>query len=192
MTPNAPLPAKYSGFSIPEDAVEETAAFIERKGLTPREYIVMHPFPAHASYRWPLERWRELIRELSNDRRIVVTGGPGNVAETQTLATDTDAVSAAGELDILSSMALIKDAAAVVSVDTAAVHIASTVGTPVIALYGPGDPVLWGPLGVPHKILFHNEPCSICKKAECFQDKRYCMEQIEVGEVLDALGGIAR
>ncbi|MCP4231374.1 MAG: glycosyltransferase family 9 protein [bacterium] len=185
--PDTPAPVKYPGFTVTEDAEEEAAVFAERSGLTSGEYVVLHPFPAHLSYRWQNGRWRESIQELGKGQRIVITGGPGDAGEAKHLAEGTGAVVAAGELGILGSMALIRYAAAVVSVDTAAVHIASTVGTPVIGLYGPGDPVLWGPLGVPHKVLFHEEPCSLCKKAKCFQDRRHCIEEIGVGEALEAV-----
>jgi ADP-heptose:LPS heptosyltransferase len=180
-------PIAYPDFVVPEDAEEEAAAFRERNDLESGTYIVAHPFPAHPSYRWPMERWREFILEISNNRRIVVTGGPGDAADAKELAAQTGAASAAGELSILGAMALIRDAALLVSVDTAAIHIASTMGTPVVGLYGPGDPVLWGPLGVSNEVLFHKEPCSICKKAKCFQDKRYCMEGIGVEELLESI-----
>jgi ADP-heptose:LPS heptosyltransferase len=185
--PDAPAPVKYPDFAIPENADEKTAAFKKRNGFSPGEYVVFHPFPAHDSYFWPDERWRELIRILSKNRRVVITGGPGDAGEARRFTGETGAVVAAGELDILSSMALIRDAAAVVSVDTAAVHIAATIGTPVVTLYGPGDPVLWGPLGVEHKILFNEKPCSLCKKAKCFQVRPYCMEGIRVEEVSTAV-----
>jgi ADP-heptose:LPS heptosyltransferase len=103
------------------------------------------------------------------------------------LTAGTKDVNAAGRLSVLETIALAERAAATVSVDTATVHIASTTKTPVVALYGPGDPVLWGPLGVPHRTLIHREPCSVCKRNKCFQPQRYCMERITVEEVLENL-----
>ncbi len=181
--PGAIPPDNYPDFAIPESAEEEVASYLKQNGLEPGEYLVLHPFPAHPSYRWPMGRWGDLARELDKERQAIITGGSGNAAEARELAADTCAASAAGELDILGTMALIRDASLLVSVDTAAIHIASTVGTPVVGLYGPGDPILWGPLGVPNEVLFRKEPCSLCKRAECFQDGRYCMEGIGVRDV---------
>lgn len=181
--PGAQPPTAYPDFVVPEAVEEEAVAFLERNSLETGTYIVAHPFPAHPSYRWLQDKWLELIRELSVNRRIVITGGPGDAAEAKELAAKTGAVSAAGELSILGAMALVRDAALLVSVDTAAIHIASTMKTSVVGLYGPGDPVLWGPLGVPNEVLFREAPCSLCKKAKCFQDRRYCMEGVGLSSI---------
>ncbi len=185
--PGVQPPMAYPDFVVPEAADEEAAAFRERDSLEPSTYIVAHPFPAHPSYRWPRDRWQELISELGEKRQIVISGGPGDAAEARELATESGAVSAAGELSIPGAMALIRDAALLVSVDTAAIHIASAVGTPVVGLYGPGDPVSWGPLGVTNRILFPKKPCSLCKRAACFQDRQYCMEGVGVSEIIEAI-----
>jgi ADP-heptose:LPS heptosyltransferase len=55
------------------------------------------------------------------------------------------AESFAGRLKLRESALLIKNSKLLISVDSAAVHIASAVRTPVIALYGPTNPVHWGP-----------------------------------------------
>jgi len=68
------------------------------------------------------------------------------------------------------------------------VHIAATMGTPVVALYGPGDAEMWGPLGVPSRAIVGDALCRGCKSARCFQETHYCMAAITPAEVAEAVG----
>jgi heptosyltransferase-3 len=54
-------------------------------------------------------------------------------------------VSMAGKLSLAESAALISYARIYVGMDTALTHVAAAVGTPTIALFGPSNPVKWGP-----------------------------------------------
>lgn len=54
-------------------------------------------------------------------------------------------VNLAGKTDLLQIIALIQEAEVVVANDSGPVHIAAAVGTPVLGLYGPTSPALYGP-----------------------------------------------
>jgi heptosyltransferase-2 len=163
-------PAEYPPFDPGDEAREEARKFLAGLGLTePGSFVVFHPFGADPNYGWIPYYWRELAASVRQrmGKTVVYTGSLPDRRATAELTAGT------------------KDAA--VSVDTAMVHIASTTKTPVVALYGPGDAVLWGPLSVRHRALIHREPCSICKRNKCFQARRYCMETITVEVVFSAL-----
>jgi heptosyltransferase-2 len=65
-------------------------------------------------------------------------------------------------------------------------HIASAVGTRVLALYGPISPERSGPVGEGHRIVMHDElDCCPCNSFDCKnQSFRLCMEMITVDEVV--------
>ncbi len=52
---------------------------------------------------------------------------------------------ASGALTLLGTAALIQRASLVIAVDSAPVHLADALGTPVIALFGPTNPFHWRP-----------------------------------------------
>ena len=52
---------------------------------------------------------------------------------------------AAGELDFAQLAGLLRRAALYVGPDTSVTHLAAACGVPVVALFGPVDPGLWGP-----------------------------------------------
>jgi len=70
--------------------------------------------------------------------------------------------------------------------DTAPMHLASFIGTPVIALFGPTDPIENAPYGKARSIILRKDvPCSPCRKRAC--DNLLCMDAIAVEDVLEAI-----
>jgi ADP-heptose:LPS heptosyltransferase len=62
----------------------------------------------------------------------------------------------------LELVALLARAQVLVSNDSGPVHLASALGVPVLGLYGPNSPALYGPLS-PGSVAFHDAPpCSPC------------------------------
>lgn len=75
---------------------------------------------------------------------------------------------------------------ALVTNDTGTMHLAASLGTPVIAIFGSTEPALTGPLGDDHVIIRHQVECSPCYQRECPIDFR-CMDAIGAEEVADAV-----
>jgi lipopolysaccharide heptosyltransferase III len=127
------------------------------KGLTPKEYVAFHAWSA--GYRgyikeWPEEYWLALAEAVrSCGYGIVLTGGPADRNRAEALSSRLSACSAgqalsfAGKTTLAETVRILKDAAAVVSVNTGIVHLAAAVGTPVVSINGPVNGTRWGPLG---------------------------------------------
>ncbi len=73
-----------------------------------------------------------------------------------------------------------------VSNDTGTMHLAASLGVPVVALFGSTEPLMTRPLGSHHVILRHQVECSPCYQRECPMDFR-CMTAITAEEVADAV-----
>ena len=70
--------------------------------------------------------------------------------------------------------------------DTAPMHLAAFVGTPVIALFGPTDPVENAPFGEEESIVLRkNVSCNPCRNRNC--PNLICMDAITVDDVLGAV-----
>jgi ADP-heptose:LPS heptosyltransferase len=64
-------------------------------------------------------------------------------------------------------------------------HMAAAVGTPVIALFGPQDPRIFGPLGDGHCVVYEKAECSPCRQDVCAKENgERCMELIAVEKVI--------
>jgi heptosyltransferase-3 len=96
------------------------------------DYIVLHPFSGSEKKNWPYERFVELESELTGEGcRVEWAARPGQVRF--------------GDLGQLAGW--LACARMFVGNDSGITHLASAVGTPVIALFGPTDPAEWGPRG---------------------------------------------
>lgn len=131
---------------LPANAVEEAASVL--KDLPPR-FAVVHPGTARAEKFWLPERWSEVIRFLEEEMGlpVVVTGSnaPMEREHLAAIAAHRPIRSLAGKLSLLGTAALIQRATVVCSVDSAPVHLADALGTPVVALFGPTNPFHWRP-----------------------------------------------
>jgi heptosyltransferase-3 len=109
---------------------------------------VLHPFPMWRYKRWTREGWEALIAWLrARGLQVVLTGGPEpeERAFCAALAADTGALDLAGRLPFGVLAALLQRARLYVGPDTSVTHLAAACGTPTLALYGPSNPVKWGP-----------------------------------------------
>jgi ADP-heptose:LPS heptosyltransferase len=90
-----------------------------------------------------------------------------------------------GQTDLPALMGLFGACVAVLSNDSGAMHLASAVGRPVVAVFGPTDDVATAPLG-PHASGRHDVWCRPCLLRECPIDHR-CMRGVSADAVFDAL-----
>lgn len=135
---------------------------------------------------WPVEHFAELAERLRERHRVrvAVIGGPGDrpVLEQMTARLSRPPVDLVGRLNLKTLAALLQRVDLFVSADTGPMHIAASVKTPVVALFGPTNPLLYGPQRVEHMVL--RKPCRcgdrwrrpICQANEC-------MRAISVDEV---------
>jgi len=104
------------------------------------DFAVIHPFSGSARKNWPLQRFREVAARLPFPVRWCA--GPEEALE--------DAV----RFDDLYELGRwLASARVYIGNDSGITHLAAAVGTPVIALFGPTDPAVWGPRGECVRIL---------------------------------------
>jgi heptosyltransferase-3 len=99
---------------------------------------------------WHRDGWLEVARWLAaRGFRLALTGSGDaeEVAYVDGLARAMPAgvVNAAGKLSLGASTCLVSRARIYVGPDTAMTHVAAALGVPTVALYGPTNPVKWGP-----------------------------------------------
>ena len=102
--------------------------------------IAIAPGAAHATKRWPMEHWADLTRRLVEQGcQVIVIGGPDDAPLGFDLARVAPhrVLNAVGQFQLQETGALLKRASGVVSGDTGVMHMATAVGAPVVALFGP-------------------------------------------------------
>jgi len=144
-------------------------------------YAVLIPGSVWATKRWPAEKFAQLVGPL-RDRfglETVVLGGLDDI----TVAGRIDnSINLVGRTTLRESIALIERAGLVVANDSGPMHVASAMGRPLVALFGPTHPVLTGPYGRLDSVIRLDLPCSPCYDRACFHCS--CLKWLDVEAVL--------
>lgn len=113
-------------------------------------YAVFHVSPKFVYKMWTAEGWATLGAWLTDQGLpVIVTGGDTQeelaYCEDVTRRLSGGAVNLAGQLGLPALGYLLSRAAVYVGTDTAVSHMAAAVGAPTVVLFGPSNPVKWGP-----------------------------------------------
>ena len=161
--------------------------------LTTKGFIHLHPTSRWLFKTWPEEKVAELIRQLAQaGHRVVVTSAPEEreldmVRQIRAAAGDA-AIDLSGQLSLKELAALTAQSKLFVGLDSAPMHIAAAVQTPVVALFGPSGEIDWGPWMVPHRIVTSSHPCRPCGQDGCGGSKiSECLTTLPVSQVLAAI-----
>jgi heptosyltransferase II len=139
---------------------------LRSRGVASSERLIAFaPGSVWATKRWPY--YTQLAQQLADAGRIVIVGG----ASDRTLAAEIvsavpGAVDATGALPLLASADLIGRCAVIVTNDSAPLHLASAMGTPTVAIFGPTVPEFgFGPLAPAKAVLGHESlACRPCHR----------------------------
>lgn len=151
-----------------------------------KKNLIICPFGSYNKKNLEIKEYSKIIQALSDKFDIYIIGGKKEETELKLLAEqaglDSEKV-LAGTLNLQELSALIKLSTVLLSVDTGPMHIAQGVNTPVVALFGPTDPAVWGPRNSHDYIIYKNIECSPCwGKGKC--EDNICMEKIDAIEVI--------
>lgn len=180
----------YDAGIRPEDA-QAAEALARELGLTPSDRVVaLHAGANWLLKRWPARRFAQLADQL-NERhgaKVLFIGGEGDrpLIEQISRQMKTRPLVAAGRTTFRQMGALLKLTKLLISNDSGPFHLGVAAGVPVVALFGPTDPKLTGPVnGAKATVLFGSIGCPVpCYRLDC--PANLCMEQISVEQVLAA------
>jgi len=157
-----------------------------------RPVVAIHPGSGGRTKCWPADKFFELMRSLDSEKRYYfhLILGP---AEGRELDKTASRFVAANQIDasVISGMSvaavasLLKSSSLYVGNDSGITHLASALGVPTLAVFGPTDPEIWGPLGGNARIFYSGYPCSPCTET----DRRLCpdVQGLETVKVCDLL-----
>jgi ADP-heptose:LPS heptosyltransferase len=152
-----------------------------------------------ASSRWltknlPLPHLVKICEALGRkDMRVVITGTEKDSAAAEkllSLVKNVSLINACGKTTLNQLACLIKKCSAYISCDSAPLHIAAAMKTPLVAIFGPTDPARHLPLAKNCILIKKDLPCSPCYKSKCKTVK--CMKMITVEEILGAVESLLK
>lgn len=187
--------------TVPDDANVQAMVKLSRVGVdVGRPFVIFHAAVSEPKRVFPLERWVALARRFLIDhptQQVLFTGGSADRVLTDQLCRlcGPRTFSVGGLLTIAEFAGVIRQAALVVSVNTAAMHLAAALGRPLVVLYALTNPQ-HTPWRCPH-VLF---PYSVAEKSLQsrnevirYVDRSLYREKVNLpatDEVLDAINGL--
>ena len=149
--------------------------------------VIQQPGARYWFKAWPVERYAELADRLTSQYgcQVLIGGSPQDIelAEKIQQMAKSNPIIMAGRTTIKQFAAIAKKSALFVGSDSGAMHIASVVGTPVVALFGPSNPREWAPQRASVEVIYKGIDCRSCFHPTCERGELNCMKLITVDEV---------
>ncbi len=182
---------------LPPPAREAAEAALGDRGRGSERLVAFAPGARWDTKRWPRESFVEIMARTGRlGYGTVLVGG---AADTELAAAIAGAVSPpplnlSGKLSILESAAVLARCAALVTNDSAPLHLAEAVGTPVVAFFGPTVrefgyfPRLSGSVAL--ETTLGCRPCSRNGARSCPYGTKECLTAIPPARAFEALSGV--
>ncbi len=143
---------------IPDEVQDDIDAWMEDTFHGGKHHILIHAPVDRVEKQWPLKYYAMLADELLADGRyeVTFTWGPGQKAVVDEVVSMMDRMPVvAPETESLKHFAaMVLQADLYFGGDTGPMHIASAMGTPVVAVFGGTDPNMHAPLRQPSEVLY--------------------------------------
>jgi len=189
--------------TIPPAAHAEASVLLQAAAgpRSTRPFVGLHIGAGRAVKEWPAPRMAEVAAWAAReqDAIIVMTGSAADRAGAdeirRALPGDTAVIDTVGGAPLLTLAAVLARLSLFITPDTGPMHLASSLGTPVVALFGPSSPERWGPLSRSVRIVRVDLPCSPCNRirnppARCQGHTPDCMAGIVTGLVIEAAASL--
>lgn len=190
-----PAPSARRLALVPGTAAEARVdGLLQAQGLSGQPFIHLHPASRWFFKCWTVDNMAALVDRLhAAGHTVVLSAAPdaeeGRMIDAIQARIERPALSLAGQLSLKELAALAARARLFIGVDSAPMHIAAAMGTPVVALFGPSGDKEWGPWGVPHRVVASTtHSCRPCGLDGCAGSKvSDCLVSLPLTQVWQAV-----
>ncbi len=152
--------------------------------------VALSPGARNMTKRWEKEAYRQLAGRLPKEynAKIIMVGDRQDELLAQEIISRIEPapLNAAGKTGIGQLAFLLTKCRLLVSNDSAPMHLAWAVNTPVVAIFGPTSHKKYAPAGPDDIMLRKDLACSPCEKSLCPKGTRRCMKLISAEDVFQA------
>ncbi len=152
--------------------------------------VGINPGGDRENRRWAPDRFASVAVKIMErfNAGIILLGGPADksIASYIESRIHSDVSNLSGEIPIDELACVISKLDLLITNDSGPMHIAAATKTPLVALFGPEDPRLFGPYTTPdlYRVLHKDVPCHPCGEEKC--TRPLCLDQITPEEVVAA------
>ena len=153
-----------------------------------RPLVLLYPSARYYFKAWPPERFAVLADWLALQGVVVALIGNQReypLGQQITKLSRSSPVNLMGKTSLGELAGLMKLSALLIGNDGGPLHVAGAVGCPVLGLFGPTDPAVWGVRGEQVSVIYKNVDCSNCFYPGCQRGEGGCMHRITIEEVCE-------
>ena len=193
------LPTHFN-FPISAEVNDSMSDYFLRIGIKEMSFcITVHPGGSKFPRTWHAERYGILCQKLIKEYgvKIIILGNVQDTKITEKIVSGCPrgTIFSLLDLNLKETAAVIKKSRLFIGNDSGMMHLAAMVETPIVGIFGPGNPTVTGPFIEPCQqvIVTKNYSCSPCRQKffkECKpspHSKPYCIEDISVKDVMEAV-----
>ena len=179
--------------ALPVSATEQVWAedFLRTAGISPQDTVVgIHPGGGWSYKLWEIEHFAALADLISRrfGAKILIFSGAGDEElQDRMVHLMRSSPVTARRINLRKMAALIQQCRLYIGNDTGPMHVAAAVGTQVIAIFGPTNPMRSGPYGKNHIVITGSAECSPCHPGPhpggCKLDKCLAMQNVSLEKV---------
>jgi len=150
------LPATSS--LLPRDPAAEAWVESLLRGRVKAPFVVINPGAGWGAKRWPVERYGAVAGGLAAlGYGVVVNASPEEAELARELVTVSGGKAVSATPSLVELIELMRRSSLTIAGDTGPLHLACTLGKPVVGIFGPTDPARNGPYGCDFRVLRHPE-----------------------------------
>ncbi len=165
-------------------------ARVSRAGIRGAYALVVPGAAFGPAKSWPALRYRAVCDSLAREIAVVLTGSAADRPVCDEIAAGLPGVvNLAGQTTLGEFFALVEGARVVLANDSGAPHVAATLGTPTVVLFGSTSPEWTAPRGARVDVVQHKVHCNPCFRRTC-PTQLECFHGIEPAEVLSRVRGV--
>ncbi len=144
---------RSSTLDLPRDEAAESAVSAKLQGVSER-FVILNPGAGWRAKQWPAEHYGEVARALTaHGFAAIVNFGPGEEELANAAERASGGVARPIRCSLAELIALTRRASLFIGGDTGPLHLATALGVPIVAIFGPTDPNRNGPYGVSNIVL---------------------------------------
>jgi len=164
--------------------------FFKENNLSPFKKIVLHISAGNEYRDWGVENIAKLVQLfLENPEIKIILIGDERDKEVERKISEKvqdNFLSLVGKLNLIELRELISASNLFIGSDSGPMHIAASTSTPIVALFGPTIPAVFGPWKAKAKIIEKELSCRPCRQKRCIYKDFRCLRTITPEEVYKA------
>lgn len=180
--------AQGASFNIQPQDQAHIEKILENNNIGSGDKVVVIAAGARSSIKiWPKEKFARLIERIIEElnAKVILVGDKADAFITKYISEHSacSLLDLAGKTTISQLGALLRKANLLVTNDSAALHLASYLDKPIVAIFGPTSDKKYGPWSGVSATLKKEIFCRPCQKAECRFKSMDCLHLINVEDV---------